>query len=555
MSDFAIRSVLLGFRDFAFAIGASVCSGWRVLLKAVVLLIVAVPASHLNSAWASEGRRVALVVGNAAYHEAPLRNPVNDARALAAALREQGFEVLLRENATKSVMERAFADFGEKLTEGATALFFFAGHGMQVGGRNYLVPVDAKISSEQRVRLESLDLDLALDQMSGARVKVSIAILDACRNNPYERRFRSVSGGLAQINAPEGTLIAYATAPGKVAADGEGSNGLYTEELLKALRQPGQKVEDVFKQVRVAVSRRSNGAQTPWEASSLVGDFYFLPPAAVTPAAPTTAVAPTATNAAEIEFWNSVKNSRNLDELKAYLSEYPRGSFARLAQLRLQTLQRETEQTRPQSAADESPMREAAERRPTPPVTSMTAAVSSAALYPLREELKGDTHIALQKVAAGIPVAYADLDGRQFFAQQNYIRGPRGFEIKFDFSSRDPTLIVVHGNLEIETSGGKGGTSRIVSSVNCPIFNFDKFKQNLKVTAYCRDSSMIIGDLATMSVTFMYPGLNPEAVTLIDSSLSESHQQWSKGVRDNNTAAFFQNVLREALIKSAHTRN
>ena len=138
---------------------------------------------------------------------------------------------------------------------------------MQVNGRNYIIPTDAKLSSEQRVKLETIDIDAVLDQMQGARSKVNVVILDACRNNPFERRFRSTSGGLAQINAPEGTLIAYSTAPGRVAADGDGTNGLYTAELLKALRSPGLRVEDVFKQVRVNVARVSNGAQTPWEAS------------------------------------------------------------------------------------------------------------------------------------------------------------------------------------------------------------------------------------------------------------------------------------------------
>ena len=183
------------------------------------------------------------MISNGAYTEAPLKNPANDARAIAATLRRQGFEVLLKENATKAQMNETVADFGEKLNEGDTALFFFAGHGMQVQGRNYLIPVDARITSKQRVRLETLDVDAVLDQMAAARARVSLVILDACRNNPFERRFRSVGGGLAQINAPEGTMIAYATAPGKVAADGEGANGLYTQELLRALGQPGLKVE------------------------------------------------------------------------------------------------------------------------------------------------------------------------------------------------------------------------------------------------------------------------------------------------------------------------
>ena len=227
------------------------------------------------------GRRVALVIGNAAYIESPLPNPINDARAMADALKHRGFTVILRENTSKLDLERAVADFGEKLQQGATGLFYYAGHGMQVNGRNFLITVDARIPSEQRVRLEAVDVDLVLEQMQAARSTVNLVILDACRNNPFEKRFRSAGGGgLAQINAPEGTLIAYATAPGSVAADGTSKNSLYTEELLKAIQAPGAKVEEAFKAVRVAVSRRSNGAQTPWEASSLTGRFLLRSAAA-----------------------------------------------------------------------------------------------------------------------------------------------------------------------------------------------------------------------------------------------------------------------------------
>lgn len=295
---------------------------FRALIVAIAVVAATVPASA--------SRKVALVIGNGAYAEAPLKNPTNDARAIAAKLRQQGFEVVLRENATKAQMNDVVADFGEKLSEGDTALFFFAGHGIQVQGRNYLIPTDARITSEQRVRLETLDVEAVLDQMAAARVSVSMVILDACRNNPFERRFRSVGGGLAQISAPEGTMIAYATAPGKVAADGEGSNGLYTQELLKALSQPGLKVEDVFKQVRIGVARASGGSQVPWEASSLTGDFYFQPVAAGT-----------ALSAADREaaFWSSVRESSDPIELQAFLEAFPNSAFAGTARARMRSLE------------------------------------------------------------------------------------------------------------------------------------------------------------------------------------------------------------------------
>ncbi|MBP2231210.1 hypothetical protein J2847_004522 [Azospirillum agricola] len=220
-------------------------------------------------------RRVALVIGNDAYPTAPLRNPTNDARAMAAVLRVLGFEVIERINAGKADMEKAVIDFGGRLSEDSVGLVYYSGHGLQVSGRNYLIPVDAEISSERMVPLMAVDADNVLAQMMEARSRVNILILDACRNNPFERPFRALNGGLAQMSAPKGTMIAYATAPGKTANDGSGGNGLYTKELLKAIQQPGLPIEQVFKKVRAAVSSSSGDAQIPWEASSLTGDFYF----------------------------------------------------------------------------------------------------------------------------------------------------------------------------------------------------------------------------------------------------------------------------------------
>lgn len=222
-------------------------------------------------------QRVALVIGNSAYSgAAALRNAANDATDLAAKLNKLGFRVTLRTNLGLREMLRALTDFGDQVQDGTEALFFYAGHGVQVRGRNFLVPIDAEIRRESAVSSEAVDVDQLLDKLLPARL--SIVILDACRNNPFERRFRGGGQGLASINAPTGTLIAYSTAPGRVASDGEGSNGLYTQELLSAIDLPGIKVEEVFKRVRVNVVRRSDNEQTPWESSSLTGDFYFVPP-------------------------------------------------------------------------------------------------------------------------------------------------------------------------------------------------------------------------------------------------------------------------------------
>ena len=195
-------------------------------------------------------KRVALVIGNSNYTNAPvLKNPVNDASDMAKALKKLGFgKVIEVENANKQKMDRAIVNFGAKLSHGGTGLFFYSGHGLQVNGRNYLVPIDAELATEGALRVETTDVDLVMDQMQVAQTRVNIIILDACRSNPFERRFRSMSRGLAPVDdAPEGTLIAYSTSPGKVASDGSGANGLYTAELLKAVSTPGLKAEDVFR--------------------------------------------------------------------------------------------------------------------------------------------------------------------------------------------------------------------------------------------------------------------------------------------------------------------
>lgn len=230
--------------------------------------------------------RLALVIGNAAYREGALANPANDARAMAEALRAAGFKVMLHTDLDQRRMTQAVRDFGDALRKsGGVGLFYFAGHGVQIKGRNYLVPIGADIQREDEVAYAALDAQAVLDKMDAAGNGTNVLILDACRNNPFARSFRSGGAGLAQMDAPVGTLVAFATAPGMVASDGTGSNGLYTQNLLEAMRKPGLKVEDVFKQVRVAVRRDSGGKQVPWESTSLEGDLYFVAPPALAAAA------------------------------------------------------------------------------------------------------------------------------------------------------------------------------------------------------------------------------------------------------------------------------
>lgn len=303
---------------------------WRALILpslVTVLLALGIPATGLSA------DRVALVIGNADYPSAPLRNPVNDARAMSRALREFGFEVLSLENANRQRMEQAIVRFAGRLKKDSSGLFYYAGHGIQVNGRNYLVPVDASIESEREMRIETVGVHLVLEEIGYAGNRINVVILDACRNNPFERRLRGGSRGLAAIDAARGTLIAYATAPGSVALDGDGNNGIYTEELLGALQIPGLEVEELFKRVRVGVARRTANQQVPWESSSLTGSFVFNGRDTKS----TSQLA--AGRQADILFWQSVSASDNPDAYLAYLRQFPEGMFADLARIRLEELQ------------------------------------------------------------------------------------------------------------------------------------------------------------------------------------------------------------------------
>ena len=246
----------------------------RSLLSALVLLAAALAPAGARAAAES---RIALVIGNEAYKDSPLANPVNDAKAVSAALRAAGFEVIERHNQGAVEMRRAIREFGEKLRGKGAGLFYFAGHGVQVNGRNFLIPANADIRYEDEIEDQSVDVSLVLGKMESAKARINLVILDACRNNPFVRGSRSAQQGLAAMEAPIGSLIAYATSPGQVASDGQGRNGLYTQFLVREIERPGLKVEDVFKRVRAAVRQASNGRQVPWENTSLEGDFYFRP--------------------------------------------------------------------------------------------------------------------------------------------------------------------------------------------------------------------------------------------------------------------------------------
>lgn len=242
-----------------------------ILFSLLLTVLLANPVQALPE------NRLALVIGNSTYSTGPLKNPANDASDIAVALQKLGFKVTLRKNINLKDMESSIADFGNRLKQGGVGLFYFAGHGLQVNGINYLVPVDARIGKESDIKYEAMDTGKVLDEMANAGNGFNIVILDACRDNPFSRQFRSVSRGLAVVgSAPKGSYISYSTSPGQVALDGDGRNSPFAAAFMQFIKEPGLSIEQVFKNVRHRLGRETDGKQIPWELSSLEGDFFFV---------------------------------------------------------------------------------------------------------------------------------------------------------------------------------------------------------------------------------------------------------------------------------------
>jgi hypothetical protein len=337
-------------------------------LAALVLLLLA-PAARADG-------RVALLIGNNAYPTSPLRNAVNDSRDLAAILRELGFKTITKENTSRVEMIAAIQEFGKALEGAEAALFFYAGHAMQFKDRNYLIPVDAVMGSEEDVTFFSVEVSQVFDRMERAKTRFNFVVLDACRDNPFRDVFKVSSTGLAQMSGPSGTLIAYATAPGATAADGFGRNGVYTGHILQNIKIPDMPVEVLFRKVREGVERDTKRLQTPWELSSIKGDFVFNPTGRANATASAGGTGPSADVSAQLElqFWKSVQDSNRADDIQAYLEKYPNGVFASLAKNRLDAL---VGRTRPSSVAAAPP--------PAPAPAVVPAPVAGAQASPAKE--------------------------------------------------------------------------------------------------------------------------------------------------------------------------
>jgi simple sugar transport system substrate-binding protein len=269
-------------------------------------------------------QRVALVIGNSSYKSSPLKNPVNDARDMANSLRGYGFTVIERTNLTTRQVGQTLREFRSKLTPGSVTVVFYAGHGVQIKGENYLPTVDAEINGEEDVPMQSLSTRQVMDVLAEAKTRMNLVFLDACRDNPYARSFRSSTRGIAKENAPSGTLISFATRPGSVAGDGDGRNGLYTSVLLEQIKQSNQPIEQVLKRVVSGVKVASKGHQEPWMEGSIEGDFCFS-------SCGVNSVG--AASDPDYEAWIVAQRVNTLSGYKAYLDAFPSGRYVSAAKI------------------------------------------------------------------------------------------------------------------------------------------------------------------------------------------------------------------------------
>ncbi len=351
-------------------------------------------------------KRVALVIGNSDYqHATPLKNPKNDAVALAAKLKLLKFDVVTGTDLTRRELEDTVRSFARRIRGADVALLFYAGHGLQVDGQNYLAPVDAKLGDEADLDFETVPLRTILRQME-REVKTSLVFLDACRDNPLAQnmartmgtRSTAVGRGLARVSTGIGTLIAFATEPGNVALDGAGDNSPFTTALLKHIETPGLDIAQLMRRVRRDVMDATASRQVPWNNSSLTGDFYFavraigVEPAPGTDTVPARPVPITRADdkSLDLAFWDAVKDSADAADFRSYLAKFPDGVFSELAKRRMENLSKDKRAALAPSAV----------KKP-----KMTVAV------PVHEcdQLASDRN-DMRKVAAGLFIYEVDMD-------------------------------------------------------------------------------------------------------------------------------------------------
>ena len=283
---------------------------------------------------ASNPARIALIIGNSEYSEGRLKNPVNDADLMASTLESKGFRVTTIKNATRRQMKEGIRRFTSSLDEQSIGLFYYAGHGVELEGNNYLIPVDAVIAGEGDIEYESINAGRLLNGLKRSNNGLNMIILDACRNNPYARSSRSTTRGLSRMQPASGSLILYATEPGSVADDGSGDNGVFTKHLVDAINQQGNSIEKVFKVTALNVSQATGKKQIPYIEGVVLGEFYFDGPNAGASQS-TLTNSNTQNTAREDQFWGEVKSDQSTAMYQAYLAQYPGGLYAPIARVKI----------------------------------------------------------------------------------------------------------------------------------------------------------------------------------------------------------------------------
>ena len=315
------------------------------------LLLALVAVCFASTRAVAYDDRVALVIGNDSYASEPLKNAVNDARAMQKVLQDLGFKVVFKPNADIQTMRAAAVEFAKQMDGASAAVFYYAGHGIQYSNKNYLIPIDAKLTAEQEIAYFALEVNQILDSMEEAKVRHKFIILDACRNNPF--RNLNLSTGLAKSSrVPPGTTISYAAAAGAVALDGDGENGLYTKHLVREIRNPGLTASGVFEKVGSNVAQESNSRQYPENQSTASprGAFFFAERGAVVASQGSGGISSETATQVDREYWTDVKASKKIADFQGYLQQFPNGIFASLARSRIDNLKQENSQQQVASA-------------------------------------------------------------------------------------------------------------------------------------------------------------------------------------------------------------
>jgi hypothetical protein len=409
---------------------------WVRSLGALVLLACAF-GPGVARAQAVADARVALVIGNAAYATAPLLNPANDARAMGEALRGRGFEVIEIRDASKAQMAAAIESARRALNDRhGVALLYYAGHGVQSDWHNYMVPVDARLAKSSDIASQTVDVESVIDAFKAASTRMNILVLDACRDNP----FPAANGGkgLAPLDAPPGTFLAYATAPGNVAEDGTvaSGHGLYTEYLIQELAKPDAKIEDVFKRVRTQVRQQSQGRQIPWESTSLEDDFYFDGQKAKGSLVELTLDAPAGLKQAESDFdaekaeWDRIRDSAQAADFFSYLQSHPSGYMSEQAQYRLDQLQQPRIQAQLKPGAVAGP--KDGERR-----------------YRVGDAFEYERVDAINVTRASHVDRVVSADDRRVVFDTGIVYDQMGSTLKNRFGEKDPGVLVVPSDLAV----------------------------------------------------------------------------------------------------------